>query len=91
MPLGRRVRTAISTAFNTTSRWIVGAVAQPTIFREKKIHHHREIPPALLGANVRHVRHPRLVALCDGELALQQIREQDGRVADRHPPRAIAM
>jgi hypothetical protein len=57
----------------------------------EEIHHHGQVQPALPCPNVRDVRDPRLVSTGHGELPLQEIRDQHGRLADRPPSRAIAM
>lgn len=55
----------------------------------EEIHDHREIEPAFPRPKVRDVSDPHPVWARDRELALQQIRNQDGRLADGPTPGAI--
>src|SRR5215470_17134073 len=55
----------------------------------EEIHNDGQIEPPFPRPKVRDVRDPRLVRARDRELALQQIRNQDGRFADRPAPGAV--
>ena len=57
----------------------------------EQIHDDGQVEPALPRPNVGDVGHPGLVWPRRGELPLQEIRDQDRRLADRPAPRAIAV
>src|SRR5690606_24840692 len=50
-----------------------------------------QVKPALPRADIGDVRHPRVVGLRGGELSLQEVRDQDGRLADGPATDAIAV
>jgi hypothetical protein len=57
----------------------------------EQIHDHRKVQPSLPGSNEGDVRHPTGVGTRHGELALQEIGDQDRRLADRPSTGAIAV
>lgn len=50
----------------------------------EQIDHHGQVRPALMGADVGDIGHPRLIGLRHGELALQVVGRDDRRLATTH-------
>ncbi len=57
----------------------------------EQIHDDGQVEPALPRPNVGDIRDPRLVSPRHRELPLQEVGDQDGWLADRPAPRAIAV
>ena len=70
---------------------MVGAGGPADDHAREQIHDDGQVEPALPRPNVGDIGHPGLVWPRHGELSLQEIRDQDRRLADRPAPRAIAM
>lgn len=63
----------------------------PHNFAGEEVDDDGQVEPSLPGPDIRDVRDPRLVAARRRELALEMIRNQDRRLADRPPTGTIAM